>query len=1229
MLGGRIFHHNSHYISHLLSSILLAFSLLSGWLSVYKSPIVFAADASPIVADPAHTQDFFSAFGDASVQRAADGSWSQVVLTPAQVNQAGAVTLNNRLDFSKDFNLKYSMKLGAAAGQGDGLSFALYPGQLGAVGMFGGNMGVAGLPNALGFKFDNYTNQTDNMVTNGTNVDTEFGFGRWATQVSKPGTPSYVAGQINPYTNTVKYAEHLRQNNSSGAVWGTVDQQLQITAPYGSIIETNEAGYLKIMAANSNHLFLRNNVKDPLPQFPITTQGIGVKVNTGPSGLTTDLADGKWHNVQIDYQVANGIGNLTVSLYRDTTYTNLNKSWTASINIAEMMDKTNKKPYFALNIAGSNGSSTANQAVKNLYAKYTPEPGAFTTRFVDENGTTIKDAINQGGADKPNQPISVDIPKTISTSRGDFVLDYASLEVYDKETNNDKIRVDVSSGQFTSPYAAAYRRLNVHYRKKDGWPTAQWSITDGIQTVDSKTGKTFSTKQAVTPSVTYTYTLALPATAPNPWSGVNLQTMVPAGLSVFSAKLRTTQNGSTAGASAAGKLISMPNGQTQVVFNPIDLYGTAKDAQPNTAQVELVMTPSVPLTGAIETTVTDTYIQDVTGDAQQTSYWVPPLPKTTTQLEITGSQVVTSERIAMPDRSKPTLLFTQAQLHLPAGATQVTKAVRWTTSDGLPNGLLADDVKINQQTGNDNLTTFSLELTPSGQKKLMSHDDVMVAVLFTGQSTTNGSVNPWVVNYTLYEPLSTWMPDSDLAKLVGAQLPTPLTASQTLQKSMMPTLTKFVGDRDTWTITQDPTGLEYATKLQSFTAPGKVSASGKENGSFRRLINTFSTNRGQTGVPADTLTALDLSGYSKDVFVSAGTVTDVLPTLPKLTAFTATQDGLEPALLSKSQSTTQTNDLAAFFQKQVSSLKTVTFSNNEPAAENTNPNQISTLLTGPATIDKINQTNMIVPGIALTVAADKNNPNKITITSPKDGNGNAIDLRTKLSTLALDSGATVPFTAADAANTTVEFFDQGTSTPSNTNADLTKFIDTQHPGQLNIKYQDYVANAKSTTGTGYLRFSYPKNNTTYSLWMPTMIKGQTAITVSGSLDFGTRRLAAGDYPNDGHNDIAGTKPAEPATPIKITTVYNPKSQVTVAVSPFQDATKQSTVNSLVVRLGAGNAIHDIPANGLEIALPELTNDKGSVDTQAYTAILHVPNTTGILPGQKYNATVRYTLTDGL
>lgn len=1219
MLGVRISHHNSHYISHLLSSILLAFSLLSGWLSVYKSPIVFAADASPIVADPAHTQDFFSAFGDASVQRAADGSWSQVVLTPAQVNQAGAVTLNNRLDFSKSFNLKYSMLLGNNAGQGDGISFALYPGQLGAVGMFGGNMGVAGLPNALGFKFDNYTNQADNMVTNGTNVDTEFGFGKWATQVSKPGTPSYVAGQINPYTDTVKYAEHLRQNNSSGAVWGTVDQNLNIFAPYGSFIETNEAGYLKIMGPDSNHLFLRNNVKDTLPSVPINTLGIPGKVIDGPARLTTDLADGKWHNVQIDYQVANGIGTFTVSLYRDTTYTNLNKSWTAWIDIAEMKKKTNNKPYFALNIAGSNGSSTANQAIRNLYAEYTPEPGAFTTRFVDENGTTIKDAINQGGSDDlvtSGTQFTVDIPgkytRTKDALKGNYKFDYATLETYDGSPTIQKVKVDPTikgdNYTYTDTYKAPYRRLNVYYKKIDSYPTVTASIAAGQKSIANDTD-TLVVDQPNTP-ITYEYTLALPKSAPDPWNKVTVQTMLPAGL------LPTTTTAIDQNGSVIPITTSQENdGHTKVTLGPIDLFGTAAFSQPNTVKIKLTLNPIIPLTGAIETTAQDTYKQDISTTPQPpTSYWETQPAKTIRHLEVSGTQTIARERIEMNGRKENRVVFTNSQLHLPAGVTQVDTAERIQ----LPDGLLSNDITITRTTVANMLPTVSAELTASGQKKLTGNDSVHVGVLYSGKDA-KGITYWWVVDYVLYEPLNVWMPSQELAQSVAKQLK--ITSDTVLQKSMMKNLQSFTDTASKWTIAQDPTGLEYATSLQTFDAPGTNTAAEQVKDSFRRLITTFATDRGQTGTPAATLTTLTLSNYPKEVFIPTERATvkpNPLPALPALTTFTATQDGLEPVQMSDAKG----SDLAAFLsQPAAPKLKTLDVSNNEPVIGNTNPNKLSSLIIGPSTIEKIDQRNMIGPNIPLSLTMDKNDPNTIMITGPKNGT-NIIDLRTKLSTLTLADGTVTAFTPNDATSTQVAFFDQ-----SKPNIDLTSLLNSQNPGQVNIKYQDYMGLRPNSTGAGYLRFNYKKDNTVYSVWMPTMIKGQTAIAVSGDLNFGTRRLAAGDYPNDGRNDITGTQSSEGAKPITITTVYNPnpKSQVTVQVTPF--AAGSSTVNTFILRLGS----HDIPAigEGGSTVLPELTNDTGLADTQNYTAVLHVPNTAGILTGQKYSADVTYTLTDGL
>ena len=1224
MLGGHISHHNSHYISHFLSSLLLVFTVFLGWPGSVKPPIATAAVDGQVVADPEHTQDFFAAFGDASVQRGADGNWSQVVLTPAAENKAGAVTLNNRLNFSKDFKLQYQMRLGPGNGVGDGISFALYPGQIGAVGMWGGNLGVGGLPNALAFKFDNYTNAKSNRVFNETSSypeDTQEYFRSW---IRWKIAPNYENRGTNPYTDTRKYAGAMRTGNTPGAVWGDVDEGL-VGAPYGSFLETNEAGTLRVMGTNTPHYFLRRIVTAALPDTKVPFTPLGGKVIDSYSQISSNFVDGSWHGVEINYTVdAANMGTMTVSLYNGTTYdpANIYRTWKATINVNDLIAKTDNKPFFALNIAGSNGSSTANQAVKNLYAEYTPEPGAFTTRFVDENGTTIADAINQGRPEDVSHPFNLTIPKfqtrPANPLQGKYQFDYATLETYNHPQGNTKVKVELkenpdgTSYNYPGTYTTPYQRLNAHYKKVTNYPTTDWSIKDAKNTVTSSDQSlSFSTNQN-TP-VTYTFNLKMPNSAPDPWTGVKIKTMVPAGLRVDTATV-TTKNGTASGTPINGSAAQQSDGRTQVTFNTLDLYGTGASAQPNSAQVQLTMTPLIALKDTIQTSVEDTYMQD-SDKPVETSYWADPLPTMSTSIEIIGTQTPATVWIKIPTRSStPIATLTRDDLRLPAGVTQITRAV-WHAAD---NGLPDTDAQVEQTA--ETLPLVSIQLKNAGPTKLTANDWVSVGVFYTGK-TDSGQTYYWVVNYNLYEPLSTWMPNDNLAKLVAAQIQPALTDYTKLQKSMMPTLTNFVGDGKTWTIAKDPTGLEYATKLQSFTAPGTNATAEQVKDGFRRLITTFATDRGQTGTPATTLITLTLSNYPKEVFIPSVPATvkpNPLPALPALTTFTATQDGLEPAQMSDAKG----SDLAAFLsQPAAPKLKTLDVSNNEPVIGNTNPNKLSSLIIGPSTIEKIDQRNMIGPNIPLSLTMDKNDPNTIMITGPKNGT-NIIDLRTKLSTLTLADGTVTAFTPNDATSTQVAFFDQ-----SKPNIDLTSLLNSQNPGQVNIKYQDYMSFKPNSTGAGYLRFNYKKDNTVYSVWMPTMIKGQTAIAVSGDLNFGTRRLAAGDYPNDGRNDITGTQSSEGAKPITITTVYNPnpKSQVTVQVTPF--AAGSSTVNTFILRLGS----HDIPAigEGGSTVLPELTNDTGLVDTQNYTAVLHVPNTAGILAGQKYSADVTYTLTDGL
>ncbi|MCK8638823.1 lectin-like domain-containing protein, partial [Fructobacillus fructosus] len=101
--------------------------------------------------------DYFLLTGDSSYNQAT----GTITLTKDQVGQAGYVTLKNKISMDRSFDLKGLVYMGNkldSQGGADGMAFTLHPNNVGQVGYSGGSAGMAGIPNALGFKIDTFYN---------------------------------------------------------------------------------------------------------------------------------------------------------------------------------------------------------------------------------------------------------------------------------------------------------------------------------------------------------------------------------------------------------------------------------------------------------------------------------------------------------------------------------------------------------------------------------------------------------------------------------------------------------------------------------------------------------------------------------------------------------------------------------------------------------------------------------------------------------------------------------------------------------------------------------------------------------------------------------------------------------------------------------------------------------------------------------------------------------------
>ncbi|MCD5538072.1 mucin-binding protein [Lactobacillus delbrueckii] len=99
--------------------------------------------------------DYFSLNGSATY----DQNSGIVTITPDEYNKVGNFSLKSKIDMNKSFTLTGKVNLGSNSPYGaDGIGVAFHNGNTTDIGNAGGNLGIGGLQNALGFKLDTWTN---------------------------------------------------------------------------------------------------------------------------------------------------------------------------------------------------------------------------------------------------------------------------------------------------------------------------------------------------------------------------------------------------------------------------------------------------------------------------------------------------------------------------------------------------------------------------------------------------------------------------------------------------------------------------------------------------------------------------------------------------------------------------------------------------------------------------------------------------------------------------------------------------------------------------------------------------------------------------------------------------------------------------------------------------------------------------------------------------------------
>ncbi|WP_191981879.1 lectin-like domain-containing protein [Loigolactobacillus coryniformis] len=135
-------------------------------LQQFRTSKALASDeAASTHVDKDNFRKYFSLNGSATLDRDFANT-GIVTITPNENNKVGNFSLTSKIDMNKDFTLKGWVNLGSNKDGADGIGFAFHSGNTTDVGIAGGNLGIGGLQNAIGFKLDTFFNRYYQIPSN-------------------------------------------------------------------------------------------------------------------------------------------------------------------------------------------------------------------------------------------------------------------------------------------------------------------------------------------------------------------------------------------------------------------------------------------------------------------------------------------------------------------------------------------------------------------------------------------------------------------------------------------------------------------------------------------------------------------------------------------------------------------------------------------------------------------------------------------------------------------------------------------------------------------------------------------------------------------------------------------------------------------------------------------------------------------------------------------------------
>lgn len=275
-------------------------SLINTTGAVINDPSLPAED---VTVDAKNFNHYFDMHGTATDQLNSDGSVTITFTKKGQQYSAGGISLKEKINMDSSFTRQINL---GNFGGADGMGIVFHTGSVDALGRPGGNLGIAGLPDAVGFKLDSYYDYYNEPTS------------------SLPGD------QI-----------PLPQNGEDDSKYGQ-SQDPTMAVPCGDIVTTSHEQVITTTGKKAWRWWVNNQDGTVQP-------------------LTTSLMDGRFHDFQMQYNGQTHV--LTIRLkepaghLNDSVQTHEDEQWvTWTYQIPDIPGNGNVA--MALDLAATTGELT-------------------------------------------------------------------------------------------------------------------------------------------------------------------------------------------------------------------------------------------------------------------------------------------------------------------------------------------------------------------------------------------------------------------------------------------------------------------------------------------------------------------------------------------------------------------------------------------------------------------------------------------------------------------------------------------------------------------------------------------------------------------------------------------------------------------------------------------------------------------------------------------------------